>query len=254
MKPILLAGETFAVTSFAAKGGDVGSSWEIRNGARPFIAALNQSGIEVEQLGGERCEAEFPFSAAELDRYSVVVLSDIGASSLLITPETRKGNPGVNRLNVLRDWVQGGGGLIMAGGYCSFQGMDGSARFHRTAVEECLPVECLPYADGIEAPEGLTAEVTDPDHAIVAGLPANWPPVLGMNITVPRHAPGGRYIARVHHRNQIHPLLAARTVGSGRSIAWMTDIGPHWLSSDFLSWPHYADLMVRMVRWAAHEL
>ncbi|WP_457102863.1 glutamine amidotransferase [Mesorhizobium sp. URHB0026] len=30
------------------------------------------------------------------------------------------------------------------------------------------------------------------------------------------------------------PLLAARNHGRARTLAWATDIGPHWLSQDFL--------------------
>ncbi|MER8576872.1 glutamine amidotransferase [Mesorhizobium sp. M1338] len=31
--------------------------------------------------------------------------------------------------------------------------------------------------------------------------------------------------------------------GRGRTVAWATDIGPHWLSQDFLEWPLYGNLM-----------
>ncbi|MEI9413178.1 glutamine amidotransferase, partial [Mesorhizobium salmacidum] len=37
----------------------------------------------------------------------------------------------------------------------------------------------------------------------------------------------------------------------GRTVAWTTDIGPHWLSQDFLGWPLYGRLMGNMVRWLA---
>ncbi|WP_245267834.1 hypothetical protein [Rhizobium sp. 2MFCol3.1] len=59
MKPVLLAGETFHVTSFASKGHEVGASSRYSNGATRFIQALADHGIEVTQIGGERCEADF---------------------------------------------------------------------------------------------------------------------------------------------------------------------------------------------------
>ena len=43
----------------------------------------------------------------------------------------------------------------MIGGYFSFQGIDGSARWRRTPVEDVLPVTCLPYDDRVEVPEGF---------------------------------------------------------------------------------------------------
>ena len=44
----------------------------------------------------------------------------------------------------------------MVGGYYSFQGINGGARYHGTPVEEVLPVEILPYDDRVEVPEGFT--------------------------------------------------------------------------------------------------
>jgi uncharacterized membrane protein len=251
LKPVLLAGETFLVTSTVAKGYDVGSSASISNGATRFIEALDGQGIAVTQIGGERCETEFPRTVAALQAFSAVVLSDVGALSLLLTPETRQGHPGVNRLDLLRQWVEDGGGLMMAGGYTSFQGMDGMARFHDTPVEECLPVECAPYPDGLEAPEGLTADVRDTRHPILAGLPRDWPPVLGMNKVTARLATDSEVLAACAYRGKRHPLLAVRRYGRGRTLAWTTDIGPHWLSRPFLEWSGYDTLMANMVRWVA---
>jgi len=93
-----------------------------------------------------------PFHADRtMDRlrsYDVVILSDIGANTLLLHPDVwLNGKPVANRLKLLRDWTTSGGGLVMVGGYFSFQGIDGKARWRRTAVEEALPVECLPYDD-----------------------------------------------------------------------------------------------------------
>ena len=254
MKPVLLAGETFFITSTVAKGYDVGSSATLANGATRFIAALAAAGIAVSQIGGERCETEFPRTVEALQTFSAVVLSDVGALSLLLTPETRQGLPGVNRLEVLREWVQSGGGLMMAGGYTSFQGMDGMARFHDTPLEDCLPVECLPFADGLEAPEGLSPEIVDDGHPILSGLPIQWPPILGMNKVIERNGSDGHVLVASSCRGRVRPLLAVREYGQGRTLAWTTDIGPHWLSQAFLNWDGYDAIMGQMVRWVGGDL
>ena len=248
MKPVLIAGEIFP-----PPGSGLSSDAGFVNGAATFIEALAAHDIRVRQVGAGRCEREFPGSTAALDEFSAVVLSDVGALSLLLTAEARAGFPGVNRLEVLRQWVELGGGLMMAGGYTSFQGMDGTARFHRTAVEDCLPVECLPYADGLEAPEGLSPLVVDAAHPVVATLAGPWPKVLGVNMVRTR-GDGSLLVAKCDYRGEAFPLLAVRNYGDGRTLAWTTDIGPHWLSRPFLDWPGYRTLATNMIRWVAREI
>ena len=254
MKPVLLAGETFMVTSTVAKGYDVGSSHQYLNGATQFIAALATRHIEVRQIGGERCETDFPTSLEALQDYSAVVLSDVGAMSLYFSPRTRAGLPSTDRLELLRKWVEGGGGLIMAGGYTSFQGMDGMARYHDTPLEDCLPVNCLPHADGLEAPEGLAPEIVPGrnDHPLLRDMAGAYPLIMGMNkVVLGGAAPEQVLLCR--HRGREHPLLACQQYGNGRSIAWMTDIGPHWLSRSFLNWQYYGRFMTNMVSWVSGQ-
>ena len=253
IKRILLAGETFIVTQSVAIGNDVLTSSSRSNGARIFKHAIETSPYELEQLASESCETDFPRSTSALDRYSAVVLSDIGALSLLLTPESRSGKISVNRLVMLNDWIKSGGSLMMAGGYNSFQGMSGSARYHGTPLEECLPVNCLPHSDGLEAPEGLSTVILQ-NHPIIEGLPQLLPPILGMNKTVLKPDDQSSAILNVAYRGVSHPLLAIRENGKGRTLAWMTDIGPHWMSQDFVNSPVYAPLMRNMMAWLCNDL
>jgi uncharacterized membrane protein len=117
---VLLAGETFAATTSVAVGGDVLISATTINGALAFNAALAAEGIAVTQIGGERCAAEFPYDLDALARYRAVIISDVGALTLLVTPDARVGRVGVNRLEVLKAYVESGGGLMLAGGYMGF--------------------------------------------------------------------------------------------------------------------------------------
>ena len=45
-------------------------------------------------------------------------------------------------------------------------------------------------------------------------------------------------------------LLACRVVGSGRTVAYTTDCGPHWCPPPFVRWDGYARLWQQMVGWA----
>jgi uncharacterized membrane protein len=248
---ILLAGETFAATTSVAIGSDVLTSATSTNGATAFNAALAAEGIAVTQIGGDRCASEFPHNLDALAQYQAVVISDVGALTLLVTPDARAGRVSVNRLEVLKTYVENGGGLMLAGGYMGFQGMFATARFHDTPVEDVLPVRCLPFSDGMEAPQGLQASILQLSHPIFAGVEGPLPPILGMNKLEFRQDGLSELLATCHHRGTDWPLLAVRNHGRGRTIAWATDIGPHWLSQDFLGWPLYGRLMANMIHWLA---
>ena len=248
---ILLAGETFSATTSVASGADVLTSAAYVNGAAAFNAALAAEGISVTQIGGERCPAEFPYDLEALAPYGAVVISDVGALSLLVTPQARAGHVGVNRLDLLKAYVEGGGGLLLAGGYMGFQGMFGTARFHDTPVEDVLPVRCLPFSDGLEVPQGLQASILQSSHPVLAGIDGPLPPILGMNKTDFRRDGSSRLLASCHYRGADWPLLSVREHGKGRSAAWTTDIGPHWLSQEFLAWQPYGRLMANIIRWVS---
>jgi uncharacterized membrane protein len=252
-KKILLAGETFIISQSVAIGYDNLTSTSRANGATYFLEALKGSAYEVLQLPSDQCEAEFPTSMEALNEYNAVILSDIGALSLLFTVNCRNGRPGVNRLALLNEWVGNGGSIMMAGGYNSYQGMFGTARFHETPLEECLPVDCLPYSDGLEAPEGLQPIISAP-HAITSQLQPDLPPVLGLNKVKMKSSSDSQLLLEVPYRGKTYPLLAVREFGRGRSLAWMTDIGPHWMSKAFVEHADYAQLMRSLMAWLCRDL
>jgi uncharacterized membrane protein len=189
---------------------------------------------------------EFPETAESLREYDVVMLSDIGANTLLLHPQTfERSTPKPDRLAAIRDYVGDGGGLVMVGGYLTFQGIDGKARYAGTAVEEALPVTLQVIDDRVEAPAGARPEVLVSHHPIVAGLPSEWPALLGYNRIEPK--PGADLVVRVGD----DPLIVAGTYGSGRSVAFASDCGPHWCPPPFMSWDGYAPMWANLVRWTA---
>jgi uncharacterized membrane protein len=251
MKRLLLAGVTFTFVQTAASGLSVGLSSRYANGATQFLTAMQGTNFAIEQLPSERCEADFPQSLEVLKGYSAIILSDVSALTLLFTPESRQGHVSVNRLRLLCDYVVSGGSLMMAGGYTSYQGMDGRAHYHQTPVEDCLPVICLPYSDALEAPGAFTqCRYITSD---CCGAPSIWPPVLGLNRVVVRTTGDTTLIADAEYCGHRLPLLAVREFGAGRTLAFMPDIGPHWMSQRFLASSWYGDLMRGMMRWLCRE-
>ena len=143
-----------------------------------------------------------------------------------------------------------GGGLLMFGGYYSFQGINGGARYHKTPVEEVLPVTCLSVDDRVEVPGGLCAGRDRLAEAIRSckGLGKDWPILLGFNeVTV---KDGAEVLATVSTDYGSLPLLVTGTYGKGRTVAWTSDVGPHWLPPDFIAWKGYKTLFEQMLGWA----
>ena len=115
---------------------------------------------------------DFPLTLDGLRAWDAIILSDIGSNTLLLHPDTFiLSKPTPNRLKLIRDYVAKGGGLMMIGGYYSFQGINGGARYHKTPVEEVLPVNCLSVDDRVEVPEGFAPVAKGaPSHPILKGL------------------------------------------------------------------------------------
>jgi uncharacterized membrane protein len=249
---VLLVGESWATSATHYKGFDQFGSVTFHLGAEPLVAALRDSPFELTYMPAHETAEGFPFTLEGLAQYDVILLSDIGANTLLLPPAVwLHGRPVPNRLKLIRDWTANGGGLAMIGGYFSFQGIDGRARWRRTPVEEVLPVECLPYDDRIEVPEGFVAELAPgaEAHPIFKGLELPLPLLLGANEVVAK--PGAEVLARLPASEGGHPLLVTGAHGKGRTLAWTSDIGPHWLPQPFVDWPGYAPLWRNMLGWLA---
>src|SRR5246127_5473348 len=115
---VLLVGESWVSSSTHIKGFDFFSSSVYATGGDFLISALQERGIQVSHLPSHQAAKDFPFE-------------------------------------LVKEYVLQGGGLAMAGGYLSFQGIYGAARYHRSPIEEVLPVSLLPTDDRVEKPEGI---------------------------------------------------------------------------------------------------
>lgn len=243
---VLLVGESWVSTSTHIKGFDFFASSLYSTGGDFLISALKKAGVEVKHLPSHEAARDFPFELEKLQLFDVVILSDVGANTLLLPPETfMEGKRVPNRLELIKRYVWEGGGLVMAGGYLSFQGIYGTARYHRSPVEDVLPVALLPVDDRIEKPEGVNPKVIDSTHFITEGIDAEWPFLLGFNeVTVKQ---GSELLVKV----QDHPLLVTGSFGKGRSVAWTSDVGPHWCPKEFVEWDGFGEVWTRIIQWVS---
>jgi uncharacterized membrane protein len=246
---VLLAGESWVSNSTHYKGWDFFSSTVYETGAGYLLAALAGDEFAVTHLPGHLAGEQFPLTMEQLSAYDVVILSDIGANTLLLHPDTwLRGKTMPNRLKLLEEWVKNGGGLGMAGGYMSFAGIGAAAKYYRSPVEAVLPVTLHTFDDRVEAPEGVLVNIQQPGHAILSGVDGVWPALLGYNEVVARPTADLLVTAGAH------PLLAVQAVGQGRSLAWTSDIGPHWCPLPFVTWPGYGQLWRNALRWLARAV
>ena len=241
---VLLCGESWVTHSLHIKGVDSFTTSSYVEGADRLRGALGAAGLEVDYLPGHLVPGRFPGTAADLAGYGAVILSDIGANSLLLAPDTfERSALAPNRLAAIEQYVRDGGGLAMIGGYLSFAGIDGKARYHGTPVEAALPVTIGEHDDRAERPEGVWPLVTAAGHPVLDGVPDGWPALLGYNQVTAKPD------AQVLVRCGTDPLLAVGSHGAGRSAAFASDCAPHWCPPAFMDWPGYDPLWGNLVRW-----
>ncbi len=248
---VLLAGEAWTAGTIHTKGFDQFATSDYQTGVGPLQAALEGSDVDLVHLPAPQVPAQFPATREALAAYDVVMLSDIGANSMLLHPDTfLRGRRTPNRLKLLAEWVEEGGALVMAGGYYSFQGLNGGARYHGTPIETILPVSIAPQDDRLEVPEGFSP-VRLANHPILAGIEGEWPYLLGLNTVTVK--PDATLLVGMPAASGGHPVLAVGTHGKGRTMAWTTDVAPHWLPDEFSRWPGYATLWRQAFAWLAQR-
>ncbi|SNS49905.1 Uncharacterized membrane protein [Micrococcales bacterium KH10] len=251
MARILFAGESWSVTSVHSKGFDSFTTTDYAEGGDAIIQAWRDGGHEVTYQPSHVAAKEFPSSVDELNDFDVVVLSDIGSNTLLLPAMTFiKGQSTGNRLEALREWTLAGGGFAMVGGYLTFQGIEAKANYRSTAIADVLPVTMEIGDDRAEHPEGITPQFTG-DHPILGSLPQDTqdiPALLGYQRLEPKD--NSSTLMTVG----LHPLLVVSEAGQGRSLAYASDVGPHWAPEAFTGWTGFTAIWQRAASWLAKEI
>ena len=246
-KKILLAGESWMSYTTHVKGFDSFYTSSYESGEKWLKAALEEGGYEVDFLPNHLAPDKFPFTMEELKEYHCVILSDIGANTLLLpSPTFTKSIKMPNRCNLIRDYVLEGGALVMVGGYLTFAGVDAKGKWHDTAVQEVLPVEVLTVDDRMEHCEGVVP-ATVSNHEALEGIPSQWPNVLGYNKTIAKPE------AVVPVTVAGDPFIAFGQYGNGRSAVFTSDCAPHWAPPEFCNWEYYNKLWQGIVNWVINK-
>lgn len=249
---VLYIGDSETVISRYAVGADVFEQSYFNDNGRYLRDALaGHPEIHIRHIIPAAVPFEFPARDSDLGAYDVVIFSDTGYNSMMFYPGLTPPYEyplGPDRCQMVADFVARGGGFLMIGGYLSFAGFNGIARYHRTVIEEILPVSILPHDDRVEMVAGFRFEIVDPEHPIVAGL--DWAgarfTLCGYNRLVLK--PGAHLVAR--HGSD--PIIATGTYGSGRTAVFASDVAPHW-AGDFVRWEGYPRFWAQMLIWLAGD-
>ncbi|MBL8120034.1 MAG: cytoplasmic protein [Anaerolineae bacterium] len=247
---VLYVGDSEVVLNRYLVGADVIEQSYFNDNGKWFREAMaNEPSVKVRHITPHGVASEFPTTLAELQQYQVVIFSDVGYNSMIFYPGLTPPYVyplGPDRVGMVKAFVEAGGGFLMTGGYLSFAGINGMARWGGTDVETILPVNIARHDDRVEMVQGFRFTVTERAHPTVAGLPwdeATWT-LCGYNRLTAKV--GGEVIARYGD----DPFLVCGGYGRGRTAAFASDFAPHW-AGDFVHWPHYTRFWTQMVQWLA---
>jgi len=145
------------------------------------------------------------------NRYDVIILSDYRYSSW--TPCAKEW--------LIKEVRENGTGLLMIGGWASFTGLVGG--YAGTAIEELLPVRCIPGDDRVNWASGSIIQGVS-DAPVVCGY-HRATPKAGMQVKLQLR---DLTIGSTVRLGKPHPLLVTGAAGIGRTAAFLTDCAPHW--------------------------
>lgn len=237
---ILFIGESWTIHMIHVKGYDSFTSTKYEEGATYLLNSLREANVEIDYMPSHEVQVRFPKKLEDLQQYDAVVLSDIGANTFLLQNATFYQMEIIpNALELIKEYVALGGGLLMIGGYLSFMGIEAKANYKNTVLADVLPVEMLDADDRVEMPQGIRAE-TIKNHPITEGM-ENWPNFLGYNKFRPKA--GSEALVNI----QEDPLLVVGQYGSGKTACFASDCAPHWGPKEFMEWEYYLPLWVRIL-------
>ena len=186
----------------------------------------------------------------KLSQYDLVILSDVGANTLMMTqPSFRSSLPAPDRCKAIRSYVEKGGSFIMIGGFMSFTGIEGKARYGVTPIADLLPVRLLDHGDRVASSEGSGPNILVAAQPFFRGLRGEWSYFIGYNKTLADDR-RGTVLASI----QGDPLIAVGEFGRGRSAVFTSDCAPHWAPRSFLDSPLYFTLWKNMADWGTRAV
>ena len=246
---VLFVGETWGVTKIHTKGFDVIELGGFDDYSVYLKNALKQyPDIEITHLPNHLVLRDFPQTLRDLKAFDAIIISDCGRNTLTMYANMFTVPMGPNRLELIREYVDGGGGFIMAGGYVCFQGFQAKGNYHGSEIETLLPVHISEHDDRVEATAGIAPRIVNRDHPIMKGIPEEWPLFLGYNQV---KAKENATVLAVCGNDDA--FISVWNYGKGRAMAFASDLAPHW-GTAFVKWEFYPIFWYQTIKWVTKRL
>ncbi|MEH0833690.1 glutamine amidotransferase [Pectobacterium cacticida] len=242
---VLFIGESWHIHMIHSKGYDSFTSSKYEEGATYLLDCLRKSNVNITYMPAHQVQISFPDKQEELEKYDVIVISDIGSNTFLLQNETfyqSKIKP--DALDMIKEYVSHGGGLLMIGGYLSFMGIEAKANYKKTVLAEVLPVIMQEGDDRVEKPSGVYARPCQNGHETLRDF-TDWPRFLGYNRVAAKER------ATVALTINQDPLLVYGDFEKGKTACFMSDCSPHWGSDEFMRWAYYTRMWVNILSYIA---
>lgn len=249
MIKILYAGDYALISHTYIKGMNSwtsGQAFDERHFVMDVLTSID--GFEAEYLPTPYVSERFPSTLEEMKKYDVIILSDVGTDTLLLYPDIFKIPMGNNRIELLSQFVKEGGGFMAVGGWMSFGGQMGQAKYHGTKLEEILGINASPYDDRMEIPEGLSFKPVKPEHPLIKGLDWDKSPLLFLGYNKFSAKDQDAVIAEWNG----DPMMVVNEYGKGRTLAFASDIAPHW-GQGFVTWKNNRNFWEQAMHYLANK-
>ncbi len=250
MSKVLFIGETWMKTITHVKGFDSFVTNHYEDCSNYISDALTTEGHTVTHIPAHGVGYNFPKTLEELQQYDAVLLSDIGSNTFLLTDNVFvRGSTQNNSLELLKDFVLEGGGLLMVGGYMSFSGIEAKANYQNTVLADVLPVKMIDKDDRVENSEGVIPTIVSNNHSVFQGIDNDtWPLFLGYN--------------QLQSKDDCEVLavidddvfIAVGEFSKGRSGVFASDCAPHWGTQEFVDWTYYSTFWGNLIDWLTRKI
>ena len=201
----------------------------------PFDALNRYPGILPETLPAREIRNGFPTAPQTVaERWDVVALGEIPSGAGAFADA---------QLKALADFARNGGGLLVTGGPNAY----GSGGYGDTPLTELIPLTLVP---GDRQAEPVRPAVALPEARLFERYEAVFPEFGARNRVTLR--PGSSATVAAAFEDGV-PFLVCSEAGQGRVLC----LTAPWSGPDadaFVTWPHYATLLGRAVRWLGKDL